>query len=190
MIIILYFRNLKCNNEDGWSLYGSDWGCCGNYDGCCTWATSVCYYHDAMCKCCDYGWLICGPDCKPEAECFEGYEENSNQIYEHNTDSRSEKDTNDTWMNNKFETKKNILSEIIHAKKMKNSVLPPKGDKNETIENGKSFPNGKSKNASIKLKYTKYRKNRLTKKLYARDQLMLADQSFKDYVEDGSGETP
>ncbi|XP_069107010.1 GATA zinc finger domain-containing protein 14-like [Argopecten irradians] len=61
--------NTACGIEDGWHLYGSDWGCCGNYDGCCTWASVICYAHDVVCQCCDYGWW-CGPDCKREPECF------------------------------------------------------------------------------------------------------------------------
>ncbi|OWF49567.1 GATA zinc finger domain-containing protein 14-like [Mizuhopecten yessoensis] len=61
--------NSACPNEDGWHLYGSDWGCCGNYDGCCTWASVVCYAHDVICQCCDYGWW-CGPECRREPECF------------------------------------------------------------------------------------------------------------------------
>lgn len=75
-------QNHRCNNEDGWNLYGSDWGCCGNYDGCCTWASPVCYYHDVLCKCCEYSWLVCGPGCKKEAECFENYEENTNKVFD------------------------------------------------------------------------------------------------------------
>ncbi|KAL4217658.1 hypothetical protein ACF0H5_022400 [Mactra antiquata] len=59
-----------CTNSNGWNLKGSEWGCCGNYDGCCTYASIVCYIHDAMCRCCDVSVNFCGPKCKPEMDCF------------------------------------------------------------------------------------------------------------------------
>ncbi|XP_045181519.2 uncharacterized protein LOC123540502 [Mercenaria mercenaria] len=59
----------NCSNSRGWNLKGSEWGCCGNYAGCCTYASFVCYIHDALCKCCDVGVNFCGPTCKPELDC-------------------------------------------------------------------------------------------------------------------------
>ena len=64
------YRN-KCIDPAGWNLRGSDWGCCGNYDGCCTYASLLCYIHDALCRCCDVGDRnFCGPRCKPEVDCL------------------------------------------------------------------------------------------------------------------------
>ena len=66
----VFFRN-NCTDPAGWNLRGSDWGCCGNYDGCCTYASFLCYIHDALCRCCDVGDKnFCGPKCKPEADCL------------------------------------------------------------------------------------------------------------------------
>ncbi|XP_052765559.1 uncharacterized protein LOC128206889 [Mya arenaria] len=59
----------KCLDERGWNLLGTDWGCCGNYEGCCTYASFICYIHDALCRCCDVGKSFCGPRCKPDRSC-------------------------------------------------------------------------------------------------------------------------
>lgn len=56
----------------GWYLYGSDWGCCGNYNGCCLFASAACYLHDRICKCCQYGKLMCGPFCRKDPDCRVG----------------------------------------------------------------------------------------------------------------------
>ena len=63
-----FYYSTECNEPGGWHLRGSDWGCCGNYEGCCTYASIICYIHDALCRCCDVDF--CGPTCKPEPDCF------------------------------------------------------------------------------------------------------------------------
>ncbi|XP_033727458.1 uncharacterized protein LOC117316794 [Pecten maximus] len=108
--------NIACSNIDGWHLYGSDWGCCGNYDGCCTWASVICYAHDVICQCCDYGWW-CGPDCRREPECFRpgrkipnrygGLDPSFvNQIpqkeYFRNTNGVEQAGRNNTWQSNRI----------------------------------------------------------------------------------------
>ncbi|XP_048731020.2 uncharacterized protein LOC125648134 isoform X2 [Ostrea edulis] len=69
------FRDTGCNISAGWNLTGREWGCCGNYEGCCKMATKFCYLHDSICQCCQLGWFICGPECKPDVECLSTKEE-------------------------------------------------------------------------------------------------------------------
>ncbi|KAH3748751.1 uncharacterized protein LOC127848926 [Dreissena polymorpha] len=57
-----------CVNPRGWNMRGTEWGCCGNYDGCCTYASLICLFHDAACRCCA-GKELCGPKCKPDSDC-------------------------------------------------------------------------------------------------------------------------
>ncbi|KAL5014516.1 hypothetical protein ScPMuIL_008786 [Solemya velum] len=73
-------RNMTCDNPDGWHLWGSDWGCCGNYDSCCVTASVVCYVHDVICKCCEYGVILCGPTCKKEPDCPKNETEQTPEI--------------------------------------------------------------------------------------------------------------
>ncbi|XP_061183251.1 uncharacterized protein LOC133191516 [Saccostrea echinata] len=64
------YNDTGCNISAGWNLTGRDWGCCGSYEGCCKMASKLCYFHDSICQCCRFGWYICGPECKPDIECF------------------------------------------------------------------------------------------------------------------------
>ncbi|XP_041468740.1 uncharacterized protein LOC121418730 [Lytechinus variegatus] len=61
-----------CNSwiyTDGWFIFGSDWGCCGDYRGCCFLATETCLVHDAICTCCSFPTFCLDPFCKPDPWC-------------------------------------------------------------------------------------------------------------------------
>ncbi|CAG2241788.1 unnamed protein product [Mytilus edulis] len=189
-------QNLKCNNKDGWFLYGSDWGCCGNYDGCCTWASSVCYYHDALCKCCDYGWLICGPDCKKDAECFETYEEESNNIFDehHAQDSEDRKDTVRSNQIKKLENKQNFHRKITSSKKQKNEIIRTE-EKPQTYLVKQKTKGITAKNHKFgQPKYIKHGilhfKQKIGRPMYRmrNQQFLMADQPLIDFNDEGSGD--
>lgn len=189
-VIYVFCRNLKCNNNNGWYLYGSDWGCCGNYDGCCTWASSVCYYHDALCKCCDYGWLICGPDCKQDAECFETYEENTNKLF----DKYPQLEENNIKKDSKAKIKQTADKsdkELIRKKPQlsngrRNEVLQEDEDDVKMLKHGSKKYSNKN---YIKPKILHFRK-KFIKSINAisSDELFMADQPRVDSVDLGSGD--
>ncbi|XP_041361148.1 uncharacterized protein LOC121377279 isoform X2 [Gigantopelta aegis] len=64
-------EQIHCPSKRGWNLLGSDLGCCSHYQGCCEFASLFCWVHDVMCRCCDYGFLICGPYCKEDTDCVD-----------------------------------------------------------------------------------------------------------------------
>ena len=159
-----------------------------------------------MCKCCDYGWLICGPDCKPEAECFDEYEENTNQINSQtqNKDTTERHEEFKDKSNDKDEAKKKVFSQIVHAKKTKNDALPLTNvelfSKSNAYDSKKVFwkrtKSGRYLKQPINISenkttmYGRVYNKRLQKLIYTDEQLMAADQPLKDMIEEGSGDVP